>query len=257
MPASPDNQFRKNLIARKSQTGIWLDLANPYSAEMAAIAGFDWLLLDAEHAPNDLNSLLAQLQAVAAYPAHVVVRPPSADPITLKQYLDIGVQNLLIPMVDTSEEAAALVRAIHYPPHGIRGVGHILARATGWGTQTDYLENADKNISLMVQVETTTGVDNIDEIAMTDGVDGVFIGPADLAASMGHPGDTGHPQVVATINHCIDRILAAGKAPGIISTDESEARAHLERGCCFVGVGADTVLLMTAFCDLAKRFQTT
>jgi 4-hydroxy-2-oxoheptanedioate aldolase len=256
MTALPDNQFRKNLMAKKPQTGIWLDLASAYSAEMAAIAGFDWLLLDAEHGPNDLNSLLAQLQAVAAYPVHVVVRPPSADPITIKRYLDIGVQNLLIPMVDTGEQAASLVSAIHYPPHGIRGVGHILARASGWGTQTDYLENADKNISLIVQVETKTGVDNINEITTTDGVDGVFIGPADLAASMGHPGNTGHPEVVATINDCIDRILAASKSPGIISTDESEARVYLERGCCFVGVGADTVLLMEALCHLAKRFQT-
>ena len=249
------NKFRSRLLAGEVMTGLWVGLANPYTSEMAALAGFDWLLLDAEHSPNDLHTILAQLQAIAPYRSHPVVRPPDDDIVRIKQYLDIGVRNLLIPMVDTSDQANALVRAIHYPPTGIRGVGHILGRASGWGSQKDYLTDADENICLMVQVETLQGIENLDAIAATDGIDGVFIGPADLSAAMGHLGEPSHPEVVTCIGEAINRINAAGKVPGIVTADEKEARQYIDQGCRFVGVGVDTLLLMNALQTLARRFQ--
>lgn len=255
MNESSVNTFRQRLLQGETLTGLWLGLASPYTAEMAAIAGFDWLLLDAEHSPNDLHTLLAQLQAIAPYVSHPVVRPPDGDAVRIKQYLDIGVRNLLIPMVETAAEAEALVKAIHYPPRGIRGVGHILGRASGWGSQENYLQKADDNISLIVQVETMRGLKNLDAIAAVEGTDGVFIGPADLSAAMGYLGDPGHPEVVEAINQAIGRIAAAGKAPGIVTINKEEAERFINQGCRFVGVGVDTVLLMHSFQELAHQFK--
>ncbi|PMR72616.1 4-hydroxy-2-oxoheptanedioate aldolase [Billgrantia endophytica] len=252
----PHNRFKRRLLAGERQTGLWLGLANAYTAEMAATAGFDWLLLDGEHSPNDLNSLLAQLRAVAPYASHPIVRPPTGDPVLIKQYLDIGVQTLLIPMVESAAQAAELVAATRYPPRGIRGVGHVLARAARWGQVEDYLARADEEMCLLVQVETRAGLDNLDAIAATEGVDGVFIGPADLSAAMGHLGDPGHPAVRTAIGDAIGRINAAGKAAGIVTVDEEEAGEYLETGCHFVGVGIDSLLLMRAMQGLATRFRT-
>ncbi|WP_163559127.1 4-hydroxy-2-oxoheptanedioate aldolase [Halomonas sp. NO4] len=251
----PDNPFKRRLQAGEPQTGLWLGLANPYTAEMAATAGFDWLLLDAEHSPNDLKSLLAQLQAVAPYASQPIVRPPVGEAVLIKQYLDIGVQTLLVPMVESAEQAQALVDAMRYPPHGRRGVGHVLARAARWGRVDDYLDRADDAMCLLVQVETRAGLDNLEAIAAVEGVDGVFIGPADLSAALGHLGDAGHPEVRGAIGDAIRRIRSAGKATGIVTVDESEARGYLEAGCTFVGVGVDTLLLMNALHGLAERFR--
>lgn len=251
----PQNEFKQQLLAGQPQTGIWLGLASAYSAEIAATAGFDWLLLDAEHVPNDLGSLLAQLQALAPYNSHPVVRPPTDDTVLIKRYLDIGVQNLLIPMVETAEQAAELVAATRYPPHGERGVGHVLARASRWGQVKDYLARADDEICLMLQVESQQALDNLEAIAAVEGVDGVFIGPADLSASMGHLGNAGHPDVEAAISDAIHKIRAAGKAAGIVTVDEQAARGYLAAGCTFVGVGIDALLYANALRGLAERFK--
>lgn len=250
----PINTFKKNLKTRP-QIGLWVGLAEGYGAEIAATAGFDWLLLDGEHAPNDLRAVLAQLQAVAPYHSHPIVRPATGDAVLIKQLLDIGTQTLLVPMVENAEQARQLVRATRYPPHGIRGVGAALARASRWNTVPDYLNRADEEICLLLQVETPTALQNLDEIAAVEGVDGVFIGPADLSASMGHRGNPGHPDVQAAIEDGIARIVKAGKAAGILSANEALARRYLELGCAFVAVGVDTSLLANALGQLAARFQ--
>lgn len=249
----PINHFKQALNA-KPQIGLWLGLVDGCSAEMAATAGFDWLLIDGEHAPNDLRTILAQLQAIAPYRSHPVVRPPIGDTALIKQLLDIGAQTLLVPMVESAEQAKQLVRATRYPPEGVRGVGAALARASRWNSVPDYLNRANDQTCLLVQVETPTAMAAIDEIAAVDGVDGVFIGPADLSASMGHRGNPGHPDVQTAIETGIARIRAANKAVGILSTDESLARRYLDLGCSFVAVGIDTVLLNNALRQLASRF---
>lgn len=189
----PINTFKQRLRSGEAQIGLWLGLADAYCAELAANAGFDWLLIDGEHAPNDLRTLLGQLQAVAPYPSQPVIRPVIGDTALIKQVLDIGVQTLLVPMVESADQARELVRAIHYPPHGVRGVGSALARASRWNSIPGYLDKADEQMCLLVQIESREGLANLDAIAAVDGVDGVFIGPADLSASMGFRGNPGHP----------------------------------------------------------------
>lgn len=251
----PLNKFKCALANDTSQIGLWLGLANGYSAELAAVAGFDWLLIDGEHAPNDLRTILAQLQAVAPYAVQPVVRPPVGDTALIKQYLDIGVQTLLIPMVNTADQARDLVRATRYPPEGVRGVGSALARASRWNTIPGYLDRADEEICLLVQIETREGLENLDEIAAVEGVDGVFIGPADLSAAMGHRGNPGHEEVQNAIEKGIARIRRASKAAGILSANRDLARRYLDLGCQFVAVGVDTTLLMGALKTLAVEFK--
>ena len=251
---TPVNPFKQALAERRPQIGLWLGLADAYAAEICAGAGFDWLLVDGEHSPNGLPDILAQLQAIAAYPAsHAIARVPVGDPVLIKQYLDIGVQTLLVPMVDTPEQAAALVQACRYPPEGIRGMGG--ARASRWGRYTDYARAANGQIGLLVQAESRLALDNLDAIAAVPGVDGVFIGPADLSASLGHVGNAAHPEVQAAIEDAIARILQAGKAPGILTPDEALARRYLELGAVFVAVGLDTQILARHTSALAARFK--
>lgn len=251
----PLNTFKRALANDEAQIGVWMGLANGYCAELTANAGFDWLLIDGEHAPNDLRTILEQIQAVAPYDVAPVARPPVGDSALIKQYLDIGLQTLLIPMIDTAEQARDMVRATRYPPAGIRGVGSALARASRWNSIPGYLDKADDEICLLVQVETLKGLENLDEIAAVDGVDGVFIGPADLSASLGHRGNPGHPDVQLAIDEGIRRIRKAGKAAGILSADRGLARHYLEIGCTFVAVGVDTSLLMGALKSLAGEFK--
>ncbi|MGH8846712.1 MAG: 4-hydroxy-2-oxoheptanedioate aldolase [Polaromonas sp.] len=256
---TPVNTFKQALANKQAQIGLWLGLANPYSTEICAGAGFDWLLIDGEHAPNDINRILAQLQVIAAYPgSHAIARLPMGHghvgEALIKQYLDIGVQTLLVPMVDTPEQAATLVRATRYPPQGIRGMGG--ARASRWGRYPAYAHEANAQVCLLVQAETRTALDNLDAIAATEGVDGVFIGPADLSASLGHVANPGHPQVQAAIEDAIARITKAGKAAGILTTDEALARHYLSLGATFVAVGLDTNLLAKATSTLAATFKT-
>jgi 4-hydroxy-2-oxoheptanedioate aldolase len=248
------NPFKAALARGDKQIGLWLSMAQPYSAEVCATAGFQWLLIDGEHAPNDVRSTLAQLQAVAAYPGHPVVRAVGGDPQLIKQLLDIGAQTLLVPMVDTPEQAAALVAATRYPPDGFRGVGAAVARASRWGARRDYLDVADDEVCLLVQVESTTALANLERICAVDGVHGIFIGPADLAASMGHRGNPGHPAVQAAIEAAIATIVAKGKAAGTLTGDTRLARRYLELGASFVAVGIDITLLAQSTRKLAVEF---
>ena len=251
---TPVNPFKRALAERRPQIGLWVGLASAYTAEICAGAGFDWLLVDGEHSPNGLSDVLAQLQAIAAYPAsHAIARVPVGDPVLIKQYLDLGAQTLLVPMVDTAEQAALLVRACRYPPEGMRGMGG--ARASRWGRYTDYPHAANAQVGLLVQAETRLALDNLDEIAATPGVDGVFIGPADLSASLGHVGNPNHPEVQAAIENAIARILAAGKAPGILTSDEAQARHYLALGAVFVAVGLDSQILVRHTSALAAKFK--
>ncbi|MDZ5431375.1 4-hydroxy-2-oxoheptanedioate aldolase [Pseudomonas fluorescens] len=252
----PINIFKQRLTCGDPQIGLWLGLANAYCSELAANAGFDWLLLDGEHAPNDLPGLLGQLQAIAPYASQAVVRPPIGDTTLIKQLLDIGAQTLLVPMVDSAGQAEQLVRAMRYPPLGVRGVGSALARASRWNSIPDYLHHADEQMCLLVQIENVEGLANLDAIAAVEGVDGVFIGPMDLSASMGHRGNPGHPDVQWAIEDAITRIKRAGKAVGILSADEILARRYLELGCLFVAVGVDTTVLMRGLQTLAGKFKT-
>lgn len=251
----PINTFKQRLRTGQAQIGLWLGLADPYCAELAANAGFDWLLLDGEHAPNDLRGLLGQLQAVAPYPAQPIVRPVIGDTALIKQLLDIGAQTLLVPMVESAEQARQLVRAMRYPPHGVRGVGSALARASRWNSLPGYLDQADEQMCLLVQVENREGLANLDAICAVESVDGVFIGPADLSAAMGHRGNPGHPEVQAAIDDAIVRIGRAGKAAGILSADEALARRYIELGAAFVAVGVDTTVLMRGLQTLAGKFK--
>jgi 4-hydroxy-2-oxoheptanedioate aldolase len=251
------NTFKQALKAGKPQIGLWASLADSYVAEALATTGFDWLLLDGEHAPNDLRSLLSQLQAVAPYPTRPIVRPPIGDVAMIKQLLEIGVQTLLIPMVDTPEQAARMVSATRYPPRGIRGVGSSAARSSRWSSVDRYLHEADDQMCVLVQVETQTGLSNLAEIAAVEGVDGVFFGPADLSASMGYLGQATHPDVVAALTKGIATVLAAGKAPGILMTDNKASRYYLDQGALFVAVGVDAMLLVNAAKALAATFKGT
>lgn len=248
------NSFKAALAARRPQVGLWLSMADPYLAEVSATAGFDWLLIDGEHAPNDLRSTLGALQAVAPYPAHAVVRVVSGEVHLVKQLLDIGAQTLLVPMVDTPEQATALVQAMRYPPLGIRGVGSAVGRVSRWSARTDYLDVADSEVCLLVQAETVTALNNLDAICAVDGVDGVFIGPADLAASMGHRGKPGHPEVQAAIEQAMKTIVASGKAAGTLTSDPTLARRYLALGCTFVATGVDVLLFANAARKLAADF---
>lgn len=266
---TPTNTFRDALRDGRTQMGLWLGLADPYCAEILGGVGYDWLLIDGEHAPNDLRSVLGQLQGIAsahtALPpgqvaSHPVARVPfgtgDAGTALIKQYLDIGVQTLLVPMVDTAEQAAQIVRAAKYPPEGIRGMGSALARASRWQAYPQYVHEANAQVCVLVQAETVEAMHNLDAIAATPGVDGVFIGPADLSASMGHPGNAAHPDVQAAIQDGIARIRKAGKAPGILATTETQARQWLAAGALFVAVGIDTMLLKAAATALLQRYQT-
>jgi len=252
---TPPNLFKRAIATPGARIGLWLGLADAYAAELCATASFDWLLIDGEHGPNDLRSMLAVLQAVAPYPAHPVVRIPKGDAALIKQVLEIGATTLLVPMVDSAEEARELVRAMRYPPAGIRGVGSGLARSSRWSAYPQYLHEANERTSLLVQVETTSALSNLDAIAAVEGVDGVFIGPADLAASMGFLGQPGHPVVRSAIEDAIARILAAGKAPGILAVDEALARHYIDRGARFVAVGVDATMLAKAVRELSARFR--
>ena len=250
-----DNKFKQAMRRPGAQIGLWLGTTDPGIAEACAGAGFDWLLIDGEHAPNDVRTILDQLRAVAPHPAHPVVRPVQGDPALIKQLLDVGANTLLVPMVDTVEQAAHLVRATRYPPDGFRGVTSGLSRASRYGRAPDYLKRANDAICLMLQIETLTGMANLEGIAALEGVDGIFIGPADLSAAMGHLGNQGHPDVQAAIERAIAVVLAAGKAPGILTPDEKLAQRYIGLGARFVAVGTDMGLLTRYSQELARRFK--
>ncbi|ARP81141.1 2,4-dihydroxyhept-2-ene-1,7-dioic acid aldolase [Bordetella genomosp. 8] len=248
------NSFKRALREGKPQIALWAALADRYAAEICAGAGFDSMVIDGEHSPNELQSILAQLQSIAAYPVSPVVRPPWNDFVRIKQILEIGAQNLLIPMIQSAQEAQAAVAAVRYPPAGIRGVGSALARSSRWNRIPDYLTRANDEICVLLQIETPAGLAELDQILAVDGVDGVFIGPADLSANMGHLGNPGHPEVTAAIDDAIRRIVASGKSAGILHTDPARAKHYLEMGATFVAVGVDASLLARAAESLAAQF---
>ncbi|ALM54362.1 4-hydroxy-2-oxoheptanedioate aldolase [Halomonas huangheensis] len=249
------NHFKLALREGRPQIGLWLSMADSYSAEICATSGFDWLLIDGEHGPNDVRSTLSNLQAVSAYPSHPVVRAVQGDTALIKQLLDIGAQTLLVPMVDTPEQAAATVAATRYPPEGIRGVAPSIVRASRWNAEPDYIHRANEEICLLVQAESVTALNNLAAICAIDGIDGVFVGPADLAASMGHLGNPNHPEVQAAIDEAITTIIASGKAAGTLTSDPGQARHYLALGAQFVAVGLDVSLLAQAVRQRAADFD--
>ena len=233
------------LAQEASLIGAWLNLASPLVAEAVAAIGFDWLLIDAEHGPNDVSSVLAQLQAVGAYPSVPVVRIPNHDAALIKRYLDIGANNLLVPMVDTPEQATAIVQASRYPTTGIRGVGAGLARASRWSLNSDYLESADPSVRVIAQIETERGLHNLEEIMRVDGVDAVFFGPADIAASKGMLGKAGDPAVKQVVLEGIEAARASNMPSGVFSGDQAFLKQCESAGARLLGVTSDVSLLVT------------
>jgi 4-hydroxy-2-oxoheptanedioate aldolase len=250
----PPNAFKRALRAGKRQIGLWSTLSSSYTVEALAGAGFDWLLLDTEHSPSDLENLLTQLQAAAPYASHPIVRVPWNDMVTVKRVLDIGAQSLLIPYVQDADEARNAVAHTRYPPAGVRGVAGT-TRATRFGRVKDYAKRAHEEICVLVQVETQPALKNIEAICAIDGIDGVFIGPADLHASMGYAGETANAAVKPLIDDAIRRIRKAGKAPGILTPNEADARHWLECGALFVAVGSDAGILARGADALAAKFK--
>jgi 4-hydroxy-2-oxoheptanedioate aldolase len=247
------NHLKKAFADKRATIGLWQALATPYTAEICATAGYDWLMFDAEHSPNTLQTLLGQLQAVSGYPLEPVVRPPVGDPVIIKQYLDMGFRTLLIPMVDTAEQAKHLVAATRFPPGGIRGIASATSRASGFGTNAKYLAETHKDLCVITQIESRTALDQIEAIAAVEGVDALFVGPGDLAGSLGHLGNPGHPDVRTAIENAISRIKATGKPAGIFATSAEAAKAYLALGVSFVSVGSDVGLLAAGARDLAAR----
>lgn len=254
MPA-PINLFKKALKEGKRIYGCWMGLGDTFSADLMSTTGFDWLLIDGEHGPNDLRSIVAQLQVLERSDSQAVVRVPIGQTHIMKQMLDAGAQTILVPMVETADQARQLVRDVTYPPHGDRGVGYAVARAGRFSQTEDYGTTADAQICLLVQVENLKGMTALDEILTIEGVDGVFIGPADLAADMGHMGDPMHADVQAAIMDAISRTAAAGKAPGILSTVDAMTEPAIAAGAQFVAVGSDVLLLNHAATTLAKHWK--
>lgn len=255
--SAPKNVFKQGLRSGKVQIGCWAGFADTYATEMLATAGFDWILLDGEHAPNDMRSLLAQLQVLAGFDVSPVVRLPVGNEVLIKQALDLGVQTLLIPMVETAQDARAHVASTLYPPAGRRGVGASMARATLYNHIPNYITTANDEICLLLQIENKAGLAALDEILTLDGVDGIFIGPADLSADMGYPGQTDHPVVLDTINTTIAKIKAAGKAAGILSTNDDLSQGYIDMGVEFTAVGVDVISYVKAIRDLADKFRQT
>ena len=250
----PVNRFKRALHDGQQQIGLWNSIPGPLVAEALAGCGFDWLVIDTEHAPTDVPDVLAMLQAMAPYPVSALVRPAANDPVLIKRLLDFGAQSLIIPYVQSAAEAQAAVAALRYAPRGIRGMAG-LTRASRFGAIADYAQRAETEICLILQVETALALTRIEEIAAIDGVDGLFIGPADLAASMGHPGAPGHPDVIAAIKDAIHRITAAGKPAGILATDPVFAQTCIGWGTRFTAVGMDIGLMLQAARALAASFR--
>jgi 4-hydroxy-2-oxoheptanedioate aldolase len=248
------NDFKIALADRRPQLGLWCSLADPVAAELVAGSGFDWLLFDMEHTRAEVRDVLSQMQAVAPYPVSPVVRPPANDRVVIKRLLDIGTQTLLIPQVNTAEEARAAVAATRYPPAGVRGVAG-LTRATRFGRVADYQRRAAQQLCVLVQLESAQALGQLEEIAAVDGVDGCFVGPSDLAASLGYPEGATHPDVTRAVGETIQRIQRAGKPAGVLTTDPVFASRCIELGTTFTAVGMDTHILARTSEQLARQFR--
>lgn len=248
------NAFKHAIAGGKHQTGLWCTLPSGYTAEALGGCGFDWLLFDTEHSPGDPITVMSQLQAVSACPVSPIVRPASNDTVLIKRMLDAGAQTLLAPYVQNREEAAAAVAAVRYPPRGVRGVA-ATTRASGYGAITGYAARAEEEICLLVQVETVEALAEIEAIAELDGIDGIFVGPGDLSASMGYPGQPGHPEVKAMVLDAIRRIAAAGKPAGLLTLDKEFARECIEAGSLFTAIDLDASILLRNARDIARTFS--
>jgi 4-hydroxy-2-oxoheptanedioate aldolase len=250
----PVNRFKRAIEAGQLQLGLWSGLSNNITVEVLANSGFDWLLLDTEHSPNELPMVHSQLQAISQGKAHPIVRPSWNDTVTIKRFLDVGVQTLLIPFIQDAEEARKAVAATRYPPLGVRGYS-AAARASDYGRVKDYPTRCEEQLCVLLQVETPQALANIESIAAVEGVDGIFIGPGDLAAAMGYIGQPTHPEVVAAIEQAVGRIRACGKPAGILVGDEALTRRYIEIGCTFVAVGSDIGILARGAEALAAKFK--
>lgn len=253
--AAPVNSFKQSLKEGRQTIGCWLTQGTAIAAEIAATADFDWLLIDTEHSPNDVPSVLAQLQAIAGYDAAAAVRPHIGETHIIKQILDLGCQTLIVPMVESAAQAEMLVKSMRYPPNGIRGVGGAGARATGFSNHADYLTTADNEMCLVVQIETKAGLDALEDILTVDGVDAVFIGPSDLSANLGHIGNIGAPEVVKAVETALDKIAASDKASGIMALDPAAAKGYLARGVDFVAVSIDARTLALSLRAIAADMR--
>lgn len=253
--SAPTNPFKQALTRGETQIGCWMSMAEPACAEVMGTASFDWLVVDGEHAPNDVRSIRDQLIALAASPSHPVVRVPIGETWIIKQVLDAGAQTILVPIVETADQARELVSACQYPPHGTRGVGAMAARATMFGSIPNYIPTADQEVCLLVQVENRAGMAALDEILAVDGIDGVFIGPADLSTDMGFQGDSAAPEVRSAIADALKRIKEAGKAPGILGVSPEATQSYLEMGAQFLAVGIDVLILANHARALATEWK--
>jgi len=250
----PKNTFKRRAQAGETQFGMFHGIPDSYAAEICAGAGFDWIVIDGEHAPFDLRTILHHLQAMSGYNVSPIVRVPEGNPNLIKQLLDAGVQTLIVPMVETAEEAQLLVRSVQYPPKGIRGVGTALSRAARWNRVKGYFDKADDEMCLIVQVESVKGLENLEAIASVDGVDGVLIGPADLGASMGYLGKPGHTEVVEAVCGALQTIRKTGKIAGMLTVSNILIQKYMEAGANMVGVGLDTLILARATQKLAQSY---
>ena len=253
--SAPENPLKRTLANGETAFGCWVGLGDINAAEIMATAGFDFLVLDNEHSPNDMRSTRDQLVALDAAGSHAVVRVPIGETWMIKQMLDIGAQSILVPMVESAAQAQELVAACRFPPHGVRGVGYALGRASRFDAVEDYGPTADAQICLIVQVENCAGLAALDDILAVEGVDAVFIGPADLAADMGHLGNPMHPEVIETILDALPRIKAAGKAPGLLTSDDDLIRKALDAGTQFMAIGVDILLLAHTARALSSKWK--
>ncbi|WP_321490120.1 HpcH/HpaI aldolase/citrate lyase family protein [uncultured Hyphomonas sp.] len=249
------NAFIESLSSGPAKIGLWQALANNYTAEICAEAGFDWLLFDGEHSPNTAQTLLGQLQAVAASPVHAIARVPAHDDWIIKQYLDLGFRTLLVPMVDSAEQAKAIVAATRYPPHGVRGVASSTSRAARFGQATSYLATANSTTGVIVQIESRSGLNAIEEIAAVEGVDALFIGPGDLSAALGHLGAPMADEVQSAVDDAVHRVLATGKPCGIFGLGKADADKRISQGVRFVSIGTDIGVLMNGAKALRAQFK--
>jgi 4-hydroxy-2-oxoheptanedioate aldolase len=250
----PRNRFKHAIAAGQLQIGLWCSLCSNIAADIVRDSGFDWVLLDTEHSPNEIPDLVVQLQAGVGGEATPIVRPAWNDTVIIKRCLDIGAQTLLIPYVQNAEEARRAVEAVRYPPAGVRGVA-VASRASRFGRITDYLKKANAEQCLLVQVETRSAMEQLEAIAGVEGVDGVFIGPSDLSASLGHIGNPAHPEVQKALEDAVRRLKAIGKPAGILTSNEDEVRRYIGWGYTFVAVGTDVGLLARSADALAKKFR--
>jgi len=250
-----ENKFKSAIHAGQKQYGIWNGIPHTYAAEILAGAGFDWVLIDAEHGPFEMNQIIGQVQAMSRYEVSPILRMRNADPVYMKPLLDAGIQSFIIPMVESADTAELMVKALRYPPAGTRGVGTALARAAQWNRVNDYFNLANDQMCLITQVESVKGVEALDDILKVDGVDVVFMGPADLAGSMGHLGNPSHPDVKAAVQECLSKIVAAGKVPGVLTSSKDLIADYTDRGAKMIGVGLDTIILAKATKALAEYYK--